>query len=225
MLALNDRVVVIDDDEDGRDTIVDNLDALDLKGIPIAGRFGDDIEKLLAEIDAANPSFVICDLRLTAHQFATFSGLQVVESLIARKTPAMLLTTYQDPERIHLRAARSRVPVIRGRNGFRIQEVPFLHDIVEREIAEKPVPSRVPHRVLLRIEEIRAEEDEVDVVVPSWRRNQALALPRSLFGAAVRDNLHTGDYLLGHVNIGAADEDELYFDNIDEIVEPAADML
>lgn len=224
MLALNDRVVVIDDDEDGRDTIVDDLDALKFQGIPIAGRFGSDIERLLQEVEAKDPSFVICDLRLTAHQFATFDGLQVVERLIARKRPAMLLTTYQDPERIHLRAARPRVPVIRGRQGFKIEDVTFLHEIVQREIAQKPVPSRKPHRVLVRVEDVREDLGEVDVVVPSWRRDHALVLPRSLLGEAVRSKVKRGDYLLGQVNIGAMDEDELFLTDLNEIVPPAEDL-
>lgn len=225
LLALNDRVVVIDDNEDGRDTIVDDLDALNFKGIPIEGSFGDDLERLLREVEGVDPQFVICDLRLSPRQFATFSGLQVVEKLIARQRPAMLLTTYQDPERLQLRAARSRVPVIRGRDGFRIQDVAALHEIVRREIEDKPVPSRKRHRVLVNVEDVRPEADEIDVVVPSWRRDHALVLPRSLLGEAVRHAVKPGDALLGQVNIGATDEDELFFDELDEIVEAKEGLL
>lgn len=224
MLAANDRVVVIDDDEDGRDTIIDLLGEHDYKGVAIAGRYGNDIQRLLSEIESANPGFVICDHRLTAQQFASFNGLQVVEELIARKRPAMLLTTFQEPERIILRAARSRIPVIKGRDGFRIEEISLLHDVVQREIDEEPVRSRKPHRVLLRVEAVREDSGEVDVVVPSWNRNHALVLPKSLLGAPIRNAVKSGDYLLGDVNIGAASEDELYFANINEIIDKAEDL-
>lgn len=219
MLAVNDRVAVIDDNEDGRDTIVDDLDALSFKGIPIEGTFGDDLDRLLNEVEDFDPQFVICDLRLSARQFASFDGLQVVKALIARQRPAMLLTTYQDPERIYLRAARSHVPVIRGRDGFRIQDVPALHEIVRREIDDQPVASRKRHRVLVNVEAVRPDADEIDVVVPSWRRDHALVLPRSLLGSAVRTVVKPGDTILGQVNIGAADEEELFFDELEEIVE------
>ncbi|MFK4056855.1 hypothetical protein [Brevundimonas sp. NPDC046655] len=219
MLAFNDRVAVIDDDEDGRDTIIDELGDHNYKGVAITGRYGSDIQRLLSEIEAQDPGFVICDHRLTAQQFASFNGLQVVEALIARKRPAMLLTTFQDPERITLRAARSRVPVIRGRDGFRIEEIARLRDLVQMEIDQKPVASRRPHQVLLRVEAVRTQE--VDVVVPSWRRDHALVVPRTLLGPAVRNVVKKGDYLLGDVNIGAAHEDELYFANLNEIVPPA----
>lgn len=225
LLTLNDRVVVIDDNEDGRDTIVDDLDALHFKGVPIAGPFGDDLERLLHEVEGIDPEFVICDLRLSARQFATFNGLQVVEELIARQRPAMLLTTYQDPERLRLRAARARVPVIRGRDGFRIQDVASLHEIVRREIEDEPVPSRKAHRVLVNVEDVRPDADEIDVVVPSWRRDHALVLPRSLLGEAVRLVVKPGDAILGKVNIGATDEDELFFDELDEIVEAKGGLL
>lgn len=222
MLAVNDRVAVIDDDEDGRETIIDELGAYNYEGVAITGRYGNDIQRLLNEIEAKDPSFVICDHRLTAQQFASFNGLQVVEALIARKRPAMLLTTFQDPERVTLRQARSRIPVIRGRDGFRIDEVARLRDIVRQEIDHKPVPSRRPHRVLLRVEAVNLHD--IDVVVPSWRRDHAIAVPKSLLGAAVRQNVQVGDYLLGDVNIGANSEDELYFANVDEIVPPAKDL-
>lgn len=222
MLAFNDRVAVIDDNEDGRDTIIDELSDHNYKGVAITGRYGSDIQRLLSEIEAQDPGFVICDHRLTAQQFASFNGLQVVEALIARKRPAMLLTTFQDPERITLRAARSRVPVIRGRDGFRIDEIAHLRDMVQLEIDDKPVASRKPHQVLLRVEAVRPHE--VDVVVPSWRRDHALVVPRSLLGTNVRSVVKRGDYLLGDVNIGAAHEDELFFANLDEIVPPAKDL-
>lgn len=222
MLAVKDRVVVIDDDDDGRETIIDSLGDHDYEGFPIVGRFGNDIERLLSEIEASNPRFVICDHRLTAKQFANFSGLQVVEALIARKRPAMLLTTFQEGERIVLRAARPRVPVIKGRDRFRIEEVPLLFDIVRQEIAEQPVASRRPHRVLLRIEAVR--EAEVDVVVPSWNRDHAFALPKLLLGEGVRGMVKAGDYLLGDVNIGATSEEELYFANVDEMVDGIAEL-
>lgn len=222
MPAVNHRVAVIDDDEDGRETIIDLLGEHDYEGVAIMGRYGDDIELLLGDIEASDPGFVICDHRLTAQQFASFNGLEVVEELIARKRPAMLLTTFQDPERLILRAARSRVPVIKGRDGFRIEEIALLRNIVSREIADQPVPSRKPHRVLLRVEAVR--DNDVDVIVPSWRRDHALILSKSLLGESVRDIVNRGDYLLGDVNIGAENEDELYFVNINEIVEPVEDL-
>jgi CheY-like chemotaxis protein len=87
LLAFNDRVAVIDDNEDGRDTIIDELGDHNYKGVAITGRYGSDMQRLLNEIEAQDPGFVICDHRLTAQQFASFNGLQVVEALIARKRP------------------------------------------------------------------------------------------------------------------------------------------
>lgn len=222
MLAINDRVAVIDDDDDGRDTIIDLLGEQNYTGVAITGRFGNDIERLLNEIETADPRFVICDHRLTAKQFASFNGLQVVEELIARKRPAMLLTTFQDPDRIVLRAARPRVPVIKGRDGFKIEEVSFLCDVVSKEIANEPVTSRKPHRVLLRVEAVR--DNEIDVVVPSWNRNHAFVLPKSILGMSVRGAVKDRDYLLGDINIGATSEEELYFANVDEIIGGIKDL-
>lgn len=222
MPALNDRVAVIDDEPDGRDTIIDLLDEQHFEAIPIMGPFGNDIERLIEEVEKTNPGFVICDHRLTAKQYATFTGLQVVERLIERKRPAMLLTTFQEPDRIALRAARPRIPVIKGRDGFNYEEVSRLREIVRCEIAEQPVTSRKPHRVILRVEDVRP--GDIDIVVPSWNRDHAFILPKAQLSGAVRATVRKGDYLLGDVNIGALSEDEIYFDNVNEIVEGIEDL-
>jgi len=222
MLALNERVAVIDDEPDGRDTIVDLLGEQHFEPIPIIGPFGSDIDRLIAEVDKADPGFVICDHRLTAKQYATFTGLQVVERLIEKKRPAMLITTFQEPDLIALRAARPRIPVIKGRDGFKYDEVSHFREIVRREIAEQPVPSRRPHRVILRVADVRASE--IDIVVPSWNRDHGFILPKAQLAGAVRSAVRKGDYLLGDVNIGATAEDEIYFDNVDEIVDGIQDL-
>jgi CheY-like chemotaxis protein len=222
MLALNDRVAVIDDEPDGRDTIVDLLGEQHFEPIPIIGPFGSDIDRLIAEVDRADPGFVICDHRLTAKQYATFTGLQVVERLIESKRPAMLITTFQEPDLIALRAARSRIPVIKGRDGFQYEQVIRFREIVRRELADQPVASRKPHRVILRVADVRTRD--IDIVVPSWNRDHAFILPKMQLANAVRNAVRKGDYLLGDVNIGATHEDEIYFDNVDEIIEEIQDI-
>jgi CheY-like chemotaxis protein len=190
--------------------------------VAIEGRFGSDIDRLISEIEEQKPDFVICDHRLAPKQLASFTGLEVVERLIQRQLPAMLLTTYQDPERIALRMARQRVPVIRGRDAFKIEDVSSLHDVVRREIAHEPVLSRVPHRVLLRVAAVRPEE--VDVVVPSWRPDHAVVLPKQLMPNDIAKDVRAGDYVVGNVNIGAADEDDLYFADLNEIIRDPEDL-
>lgn len=223
MLALaTQRVAVIDDDKDGRDTLVDDLKACAFDSVAIEGRFGADIDRLIGVIESQKPDFVICDHRLAPKQLASFTGLELVERLIARRLPAMLLTTYQDPERLALRIARQRVPVIRGREDFNVEDVSSLHDVVRREIAHEPVFSRQPHRVLLRVAEVR--DREVDVVVPSWRPDHAVVVPKELMRADVAENVRSGDYILGNVNIGAANEDDLYFADLNEIIREPKDL-
>ncbi|MBS9721504.1 hypothetical protein JYU29_12500 [Tianweitania sp. BSSL-BM11] len=219
MMNLARRVAVIDDEPDGRDTIVDQLQDCDYDAIPILGPFGNRIDKLIDEVEGLDPSFVICDQRLTAKQYASFNGVEVVKRLIELKRPAMLLTTYQDPDRVALRLARSQIPVIRGRDTFRIEDIDALREVVQHEIEDTPVASRKPHRVLMRVEAVR--EGYIDIVIPSWNPNHAFALPVQLLGPAVRRSVKAGDYLLGEVNIGATHEDELFFDNVDEVVEAA----
>jgi hypothetical protein len=135
----------------------------------------------------------------------------------------MLLTTFQEPERLTLRAARARVPVIKGRDDFRVEDVRDLREIVLSEMAERPVASRRPHRVLLRVEAVR--DSQADVVVPSWSRDHAFVLTKDLIAPNIRNRVRPGEYLLGDVNIGAEKEEDIYFDNVDEIIEGIEDIL
>lgn len=220
------RVAVIDDDEDGCEEISDHLRDFGFEPSAVTGRFDDRLLEMVAAIEATNPSFVICDNRLQPRQMANFYGVSVVKTLVERRQPAMLLTTYASPDRVSLRASRFDVPVIVDRGAFSAENLSDYFEICRREIAHDPVDHRRPRRSLIRIDGMSADQPTLlDVVVPTWRPDHAVSIPISCVSSDLHSALRPGTYLLGQVNIGASDEDELYFHDLNEIAPEPSEAL
>lgn len=212
------RVLVVDDDDQGRDDLIGDLQDYNFDPAMVAGAYGQDIDRMIAEILEQQPKFVICDYKLQAAGMASFFGSAVVHKLFEQKVPAMLLTMYQSTDRLDLRALRHNIPVIMGRDEFRADRILDYFEICQREVAEAPVDSRKPHRVLIRIDDVRANETRMDAVIPSWSPDHAIPVPFACIDPKIIDQVKPGTYLLGDVNIGSDAEDELFFKNLDEIV-------
>jgi len=222
--ALATRVLVVDDDDQGRDDLMDELRGYDIEPFTVAGPYGREIDRMIDDIAGQQPSFVICDHKLQPAGLASFYGAEVVRRLVERKIPAMLLTMYQSTDRLDLRAARYEIPVVMGRDEFRIDRVHEYFDICRREVLAVPVDTRRPHRVLIRVDDVPGGDrpERIDAVIPSWSPDHAVPIPLSCIDAGLIPELRPGVYLLGDVNIGAEAEDDLFFTNVSEIV-PAPD--
>ncbi|OKP69135.1 hypothetical protein BTE77_28360 [Ensifer adhaerens] len=223
------RVTVIDDDDDGREDLMDQLREFNMEPSAITGKFGLEIDRLVAEIEAQNPSFVICDHRLQPKGLASFFGVDVVRRLVERRHPAMLLTMYQSSDRLKLRESRDAVPVIVGRDAFRPERVSDYFEVCTREIQADPVDERKAHRSLIRVDgmsESGGGRDHVlDAIVPSWSPDHAVPIPLSCIDPSIRNKVRVGTYLLGDVNIGSPTEDDLYFRNVNEVAPPPKEGL
>ena len=225
--ALANRVLVIDDDFEGRDQLMDELRDFDIEPLTVDGPYGQDIERMLGDIGRLQPSFVICDHKLQSAGLASFHGSEVVRRLLADHMPAMLLTMYQSTERLDLRAARSYLPVVMARDEFQIERIEDYLQTCVSEINDEPVETRRPHRVIIRVDEVPEDEfsPRIDAVIPSWSPDRAVAIPRSSIDRGIVGRIRAGTYLLGEVNIGAKTEDDLYFRNIEEIVPPPDEAI
>ena len=214
------QVTVVDDDELDRESLMDDLRDNDIEPKAVTGQYGNDINRLIRDVDALKSAFVICDHRLQPKGFASFVGATVVERLVAAGQPAMLLTMFKSTNRLELRGYRHGVPVIIGRNDFMVESIGHYAEICRREINQNPVDERKPHRVLMSVEDVHCERGqvEVDVVIPSWRPGCAITIPGSVINPSLLEGLASGVYLVGDVNIDAVSEDDIFFKNVDEIV-------
>jgi len=216
-------VAVVDDDELDREQLMDDLRAVDLEPYALTERYGPDIDRMMADIEALNTPFVICDHKLQPKRMATFAGAEVVKRLIKQRRPAMLLTMYQSTNRLELRSIRHELPVVVGRHEFDPASLDLYRSIVERDIANDPVDERKAHRVIIRVEDVVRENEGTRIIafVPSWSPDQAVIIPDDCVDTSMLPNVESGMYLLGDVNIGASGEDDLFFVNVNEIIPPA----
>jgi CheY-like chemotaxis protein len=221
------RVAVVDDDDDDRDWLVEQLEEADIEPVPILGQFGNDLEKLIESIASSRADFVICDYRLQSTNFAAFSGATVVRKLKQNTMPAMLLTMYQSTNKLELRVVRDELPVVVSRNDFNSFDLSRYASVCIREIAGNPIDSRKAHRVIIGVLEVASDRGTkmFEVEVPSWRPGHAILLPESCIVESERTKIAKGLYMMGDVNIDARHEDELFFRNVNEIVGAAGEQL
>lgn len=98
----------------------------------------------------------------------------------------------------------------------------FAIEISKQEIQGHLLPSRRPHRALIRIEEVekRPDGEWFRVVVPAWNTREIVALPSALIPKAIRGKALRGRHLIGQVNIGAEAASDLYFTDLDLASDP-----
>ena len=215
-------VTVVDDDPLDREETMDQLRDFGIEPRTVGGPYGKNIDRLVADILATASPFVICDHRLQPKNLASFNGSRVIQALRATNKPAMLMTMFQSNNRLELREARADIPLVVGRGEFDVERLAAYAEICMRELADDPVDERRAHRSLIEIKDVRVSGGgELDVVIPNWRPDQSIILPTQCVANGLIARVEPGDFLLGDVNVGANDEDELFFRNVDEIVKAA----
>jgi CheY-like chemotaxis protein len=213
------RIAVVDDDDDGRDELMDNLRDWNFEPVAVTGQYGENLDDLVSAIQAQQSSFVICDNRLQTGGLAAFYGTSVVERLVRIGMPAMLLTMYQSNDQLNLRAHRHAMPVVVGRHDFQPELVPTYLEICSREIRLDPVEERKPHRVLIRVEAVSSGSHgvRIDALIPSWSPDRALTIPSECIEPSLVSGLARGVRLFGEVNIRAEREEDLFFRNVNQV--------
>lgn len=223
LLTSRSKVTVVDDDELVLEDLMDGLRDCDFEPMTLKDQYGNELDRMVREIQEQGSDFVICDHRLQPGGLASFYGLDVVQRLLQANRPAMLLTMYQqtDRTRMALREARHLVPVIASRDDFEPEGVARYAEICIRELKKDPVEERRKHRTLIRVDWADPDNgnETIDVVISGWSPDHAISVPSGCIHPDILPHIRAGQYLMGDINIGAEREDDLFFTAIDEIVE------
>jgi hypothetical protein len=216
-------ITVIDDDPLDRESLMDELRDYQIEPRAIDGVYGQDIDRLVKDVMALGSPFIICDHRLQITGFASFNGTSVIKRLRSLDQPAMLLTMFQSTSRMELRAVRADVPVVVSRDVFDLAAIGKYANVCRRELSNEPVDERKPRRSLVNVLDVRQAgvEMQYDVLIPTWRPDHAVTIPKDCIDSAIIGKLKAGSFLLGDVNIDAPEEDDLFFKNLNELVDEA----
>jgi hypothetical protein len=86
-----------------------------------------------------------------------------------------------------------------------------------QEINGDFLPSRKPWRTLIRVVEVGSNlEDKVFyVVLPAWNSTEIIRLPFNLPPREFLEYVRVGSRFYAQVNIGAQDQNDLYFDKFE----------
>jgi len=206
------RIGIIDDSVD--DTRLRNiqLKRAGFSPYPIPGLFQTPeelVESFLEKVD-----MVVCDNRLQPSNYAPFFGADVVACLYDKKVPAVLITQFFDQDYDHsIRLRRRQIPAILSKDNANSGSIIEAASTCALELQGVFSAERRPHRTLIKIVNIQA--DEIGATVLSWSAKEVIRFPAALVPSDLRETLQVDQYLLATVNTGADRSTDFYFDGIE----------
>jgi hypothetical protein len=218
-LAVNSKnivnVGVIDDTPDVRATVSDELKEAAFIPYDFAGPYGSTDEligELLTRTDAA-----VCDLHLNQRNYASFSGAEVIYRCYLERLPSILVSRYTKADNDHIRRYRRWIPVALDYRDANPDSIANGFAICVREFEEKFVPGRRPWRTLIRVEDVEPESNPpmVFAIIPAWNPDEGVRFPLDIVPEEIRDSVKPDARIYAKVNIGAENQDELFFEDFE----------
>jgi hypothetical protein len=209
------RVGVVDDSEDTRDTISDELHDAQVQPAPFDGPFGS-LNELIDTVTAAADA-VVCDHHLTPRNYAPCTGAEAVANWYANRFPAVLVTRYEKAEIEGIRKFRRNIPsLIPSDEANPDTIVKGLETCIE-EFNGRFIPPRKPWTNMFRVDDIdeTSNPQQVYVVVPGWESKEAIKLTLDMFPEALREHVKPNERFYAEINLGAETQEDLYFENIE----------
>jgi hypothetical protein len=181
----------------------------------------------LASVILEKTQCAICDNRLTNSGLANFSGAELVATLYDQKFPSLLISQFVEIDTsFSIRKWRRKIPVLLSRDKANASSISQGLEACQQELGGHLPISRKPSRTIVRIANVDQASNEpvVDAFVIGWNPHKAVRFPASLIPETIRsDALKKGVRLFAHVNIGADNADDLYFDKFELAPEPDDD--
>ena len=206
-----ERVSIVDDDERARESYGYALEELGLSPVKEKGPLRDMqevLERLQTRVDA-----VICDYHLgKIGNYASFDGDEIVVKCYMNSFPALLCTTYTDLDTYLMRSRKRFIPAILKPNELDPDNIARGFERCVQEFNGLFQPSRKPWRTLVRVEEVELAGDYFYVIVPGWDPRQKMRVSIKDLPANMRDLVRPDKRFHAHVNVGAENHEDLYFD-------------
>jgi CheY-like chemotaxis protein len=206
------RVSVIDDEAEVRASYAEYLEDLGLEPVDVPGPIVDSLDRFV-EASRLRSQAAICDHRMKPSSYAGFDGAQLVSEFNQKRFPALLCTRFE-ADIDEIRPYRKHIPILLNWEDLMDPDTILLS--FERLVAElrgEPPPSRRPWRTLVHVYDVDCERGFVHIFLPGWDPHKGLRLRIKDLPLAVRPLLRPDYRLLAHVNIGAENPEDLFFDN------------
>lgn len=204
------RVAIIDDKKDSRESMEDDLRVAKVEPKSLPGPFPT-LEKLI-DVTTGSAEAAVCDYKLNEGNYAGFSGAEAVAEFYQKKYPALLITSYVVTDIDQIRPYRHHIPVLIKADDADADSIIRGFELCINELKGIISYSRKSWRTLVRIEEIYEDQKPPIVIarLPSWNPHEAVRFPINIIPGNLQSSLEPGKRFHARVNIGAEDSTELY---------------
>ncbi|MEM9109143.1 MAG: hypothetical protein AAGC72_03895 [Planctomycetota bacterium] len=199
-------VAVVEDNEDRRDTLCDELEPAVRSVQGMQGPFAD-VDSLVSEI-CTSMSAATCDHHLISN-YAEFNGAEAVSRLYENHLPAVLVTSYEQASVLEIRPYRRNIPVVMGFSDANPDALIAAWSICEEEYQGRFMPTRKPWRAMIRVDDVK--DDDVFVFLPGWDSDEVIRLTKRMFPDDLQTYLQPDFRCYTTVNKGAESNHDLYF--------------
>ena len=142
------------------------------------------VQDLVAEVDQIGVDGILCDLRLSDGNYASFNGAEAVAALYDAHKASVLITDYSNPDvNTTIRLHRRKIPVLLNTEDVGRDVLRRALEASRGEIVDGKLPlARRPRRALVMIDEVgKAPYGRmVTAFVPQWKENEAIVFPEQL---------------------------------------------
>ncbi len=211
------RVMVIDDQPDARDTMALKIEDADLEPIFPKHHFKS-IDECLETVRTADAA--IFDHHLSPGNLANFDGAEVVAQLYQQRFPSLLVTKFAESDVDNIRPLRKNIPVIIPSGEATPEAITDGFQQCLNEFENRYLPERRSWRTLLEIEEINKESNLVYAIIPGWNPNEAIRFPLVMFPENLRSLVVENAYFFAKINVGATHQNQLYFQDFEIAEKP-----
>ncbi|MEQ9233351.1 hypothetical protein [Coleofasciculus sp. E2-BRE-01] len=226
LIQSNQKIAIVDDEEELAEVTSWEVEEAGYEPfLLVKGHFTsvDDLASVILD----NTQGAICDNRLTNSGLANFLGAELVAALYDQALPSLLISQFVEMDTsLSIRKWRRKIPVLLSRDEANASSIAKGIEACQQELGGHLPISRKPSRTLVRIVDLDQASNEpvIDAIVPGWNPSKAVRFPASLIPETIRsDALKKGVRLFAHVNIGADNADDLYFDKFELAPEPDDD--
>lgn len=204
------KPAIVDDNEDMRETLRDELEYAEIEAKPLAGPFSTLDDLVSTVVGRANAA--VCDHHLTRN-YASCDGAEAVASLYESKLPAVLVTAYSKADVHEIRRFRRGIPILLTPDEANPDSLVKGFEVCRREFDGEFVPSRRPWQTMVQIEDV--DGDTVYAILPGWNSNEVVKFSKTMINSELHEHVVAGERFFAQVNKGAEDQAELFFEDFE----------
>ncbi len=210
------RVKIFDDDPKAREMVALNILDAKLEAVMETGPLPG-LKKFTAQVmETADAAILDHRLKLVG-KYARFDGAEAVAYLYTNKFPAVLCTAYSKADIDSMRRFRKQIPSLIPTDNVEPETIVAGLARCIQEFNGYFAPSRRPWRTLVRVEDVTVNPGYkmFYAVIPAWTSSDIVRLPLDLIPGRNRRKIRPGARFTAEVNIGANNQDDLYFDGFE----------